>query len=90
MVAALVFALLAASGEGSAWAAPDARLQLNRDPIPGTFGAEDQEHVDTEPSELTLLNFFSEGWDQDWVKRSRHGRTPDMALLRVTTNFLER
>jgi hypothetical protein len=43
-----------------------------------------------EPSELTLLNFFSEGWNQDWVKRSRKGRTPDMALLRVTTNFLER
>jgi hypothetical protein len=43
-----------------------------------------------EPSELTLMNFFTEGWTQDWVKRSRRGRTPDMALLRVTTNFLER
>ena len=46
--------------------------------------------AEAEPSELTLLNFFSEGWDQDWAKRSRRGRAPDMALLRVTTNFLER
>jgi hypothetical protein len=43
-----------------------------------------------EPSELTLLNFFSEGWTEEWVKRPRKGRAPDMALLRVTTNFLER
>ncbi len=41
-----------------------------------------------QPSNLTLLNFFSEGWDQAWTHR--HGRTPDMALLRVGTNFLER
>jgi hypothetical protein len=39
-------------------------------------------------SDLTLLNFFTEGWDQAWAHRHRH--TPDMALLRVTTNFLER
>jgi hypothetical protein len=39
-------------------------------------------------SGLTLLNFFSEGWSQPWEKRRR--TTPDMALLRVTTNFLER
>jgi hypothetical protein len=38
-------------------------------------------------SDLTLLN-FSEGWGQPWEKRRRY--TPDMALLRVTTNFLER
>jgi len=40
------------------------------------------------PSDLTLSNFFSEGWDEPWVHRERS--TPDMALLRVTTNFLER
>lgn len=39
-------------------------------------------------SDLTLSNFFSEGWSQTWEKRRRS--TPDMALLRVTTNFLER
>ncbi len=39
-------------------------------------------------SDLTLLNFFSEGWGEQWEKRRR--TTPDMALLRVTTNFLER
>ncbi len=37
--------------------------------------------------DLTLLNFF-EGWDQPWIHR--HRDTPDMALLKVTTNFLER
>ncbi len=39
-------------------------------------------------SNLTLDNFFSEGWNQTWQKRTR--ATPDMALLRVTTNFLSR
>ena len=35
-------------------------------------------------SNLTLDNFFSEGWNQTWQKRTR--ATPDMALLRVTTS----
>jgi len=39
-------------------------------------------------SDLTITNFFSEGWNQSWAKRKRY--TPDMALLKVTTNFLER
>ena len=39
-------------------------------------------------SDLSLGNFFSAGWDQTWQKWRRS--TPDMALLRVTTNFLER
>jgi hypothetical protein len=37
---------------------------------------------------LTLLNFFTEGWTEPWEHRHRY--TPDMALLRVTTNFMER
>ena len=37
---------------------------------------------------LTLLNFFSAGWAEPWAHRHRY--TPDMALLRVTTNFMER
>ena len=41
-------------------------------------------------SDLTLSNFFSEGWRQPWAKRERASGTPDMALLKVTTNFLER
>jgi len=40
------------------------------------------------PSDLTLLNFFTDGWTDSWVHR--HRKTQDMALLRVTTNFLER
>jgi len=42
------------------------------------------------PSDLTLGNFLSEGWTQDWGKRSDPDAAPDMALLRVQTNFLER
>jgi hypothetical protein len=38
--------------------------------------------------DLTFLNFFTEGWADPWVHR--HRKTRDMALLRVTTNFLER
>jgi hypothetical protein len=41
-----------------------------------------------EPSDLGILDFFTNGWSQDWVHR--HRETRDMALLRVTTNFLER
>jgi len=44
-------------------------------------------HEGGQPSDLTLLNFFTDGWGDAWVHRHRH--TPDMALLRVTTNFLE-
>ena len=43
-----------------------------------------------QPSNLTLLNFFTEGWDQEWTKRSTPGGAPDMSLLHVQTNFLER
>jgi hypothetical protein len=39
-------------------------------------------------TDLTPLNFFTEGWDEAWSHR--HRETPDMSLLRVTTNFLER
>jgi hypothetical protein len=39
-------------------------------------------------SDLSIGNFFTEGWNQDWEKWRHY--TPDMALLRVTTNFLER
>ena len=38
--------------------------------------------------ELSLSNFFSEGWDQKWSKFQRGEGTPDMSLLRVQTNFL--
>lgn len=44
----------------------------------------------SQPSNLTLSNFFSEGWDQPYDKRVTPGGAPDMALLHVQTNFLER
>jgi hypothetical protein len=50
------------------------------------YGASSGQHL----SDLTLANFFSEGWTQPWAKRERADGTPDMALLKVTTNFLER
>jgi hypothetical protein len=43
-----------------------------------------------QPSNLTLWNFFTEGWDQQWTHRDTPGGAPDMALIHVTTNFLER
>ena len=40
------------------------------------------------PKDLSILDFFTSGWDETWVHR--HDRTTqDMALLRVTTNALE-
>jgi hypothetical protein len=42
-----------------------------------------------QPSNLGLANFF-EGWDQEFTRRQRDTGTPDFALLRVQTNFLER
>lgn len=40
--------------------------------------------------DLTIWNFFSAGWDDPWAKRERETGTPDFALLRVQTNFMER
>jgi len=42
------------------------------------------------PRDLTLGNFFSAGWDDEWAKQERATGTPNMALLRVQTNFMER
>jgi hypothetical protein len=42
------------------------------------------------PQDLTLWNLFSAGWDEAFTRRSSEGRAPDMALLRVQTNFMER
>jgi hypothetical protein len=42
------------------------------------------------PQDLTLGNFFSAGWDEEWAKQERATGTPNLALLRVQTNFMER
>jgi hypothetical protein len=42
------------------------------------------------PRDLTLGNFLSAGWDDEWAKQERATGTPNMALLRVQTNFMER
>ena len=50
----------------------------------------DQSAAPAQPSNLTLSNFFTAGWGEQWVHRETQGGAPDMALLHVTTNFLER
>jgi hypothetical protein len=49
-------------------------------------GKEDPEEL----QDLTLRNFFTAGWDEEFNKRIRPTGTPDLALLRVQTNFMER
>ena len=76
-----LLALAFLSSASRAWSAEDASAV--KESAPAT-----EEAPAAELPNLTLLNFFSEGWAQPWAKRHRY--TPDMALLRVTTNFLER
>jgi hypothetical protein len=54
--------------------------------VPGVDLAHDRPQL----SDLTIFNFFSEGWNEESTKRVRATGTPDMALLRVQTNFMER
>jgi hypothetical protein len=43
-----------------------------------------------DPPDLTLWNFFTAGWDEEWTRRDSEDRAPDLALLHVQTNFMER
>jgi len=43
-----------------------------------------------DPPDLTLWNFFSLGWNDAYTRRASEDRAPDLALLRVQTNFMER
>ena len=61
---------------------PPARGQLPAGPATTPAAGEQAERL----SNLTLANFFSEGWDDPWQREPRY--TPDMALLRVITNHL--
>jgi hypothetical protein len=51
---------------------------------------EGQTTASDQPSDLTLSNFFTAGWDDAYQKRVTPDGAPDMALLHVQTNFLER
>ena len=70
------------------WGGGDATASLEAESLAGLVAPE--KHGGTTPhlSDLSIANFFTEGWNQDWEKWRHY--TPDMALLRVTTNFLER
>ena len=47
--------------------------------------------VETGPlPDLTFQHFFSDGWTDRWVKRSRPEGAPDLTLLRVQSNLLLR
>lgn len=55
------------------------------------FGGDLQEaRPHAQLTDLSLANFFSEGWSEPWTKRSRPDGAPDMTLLRVQTNLLVR
>src|SRR5262249_39694670 len=48
-------------------------------------------HSDSEtPQDLTLWNFFSAGWGEEFTPRASGGRAPGPALLRGQTNLKER
>ena len=46
--------------------------------------------AETKLTDLTLGNFFSDGWSDPWSKRAHADGAPDMTLLRVQTNLLLR
>jgi hypothetical protein len=57
---------------------------------PVVSGTQSPSPAADQPSNLTLTNLFTEGWDQAYDKRVTPDGAPDMALLHVQTNFLER
>ena len=77
---------LETDGETAARGSFRQRLQGEDEADDEGQAAHPEQHED--PKDLTFLNFFTEGWCDPWVHR--HRKTRDMALLRVTTNFLER
>lgn len=56
----------------------------------GKLGNTDEGRDLEQLQDLTPWNFFSAGWDEESSKRQRPTGTPDLALLRVQTNFMER
>ncbi len=78
------------------WTPPDAAATaLATPPVDGSCAVDPQAApghggVDVDPPPLTLWNFFTEGWGEEYTRRSSDDRAPDMALLRVQTNFMER
>ncbi len=58
--------------------------------VPGGQARPSSCSANEDPPPLTLANFFTAGWDEDFTRRSSEDRAPDLALLRVQTNFMER
>ena len=76
-LALVAFALVSISQTQSAFAGAQPVIETETPPL-------------SSASNLTLGNFFTEGWNQPYSHRSDPDAAPDMALLRVQTNFLER
>lgn len=56
------------------------------------FGGDrgDSPALRTKLPDLSLGNFFTQGWQEPWAKRARPHGAPDLTLLRVQTNLLVR
>ena len=57
---------------------------------PEEWEPEEEEEPEPEPEPLTLLNFFSAGWDKPFRNRSRFGRAPRLHLFTTKQPFLDR
>jgi len=59
-------------------------------PCGGSGGFGERTRKPDDPPDLTLWNFFTAGWDDEYTRRDSEDRAPDFALLHVQTNFMER
>jgi hypothetical protein len=88
--------LAQSAGPGASPPADDARPLLEFAPFDGVPAGADSRSDPSphggakDPPPLYLSNFFTAGWDEDFTRRDSEGRAPDLALLRVQTNFMER
>ncbi|MGO9115877.1 MAG: hypothetical protein ACLP9L_42265 [Thermoguttaceae bacterium] len=100
----LIPTVLFLAATSTAWGQPSTLADNSTSPVQQpSSGAGEGTVVDTSPAEygivpgpkpplsdLTLDNFFSSGWDDDFAMRTRATGTPDLPLLRAQTNNLQR
>jgi hypothetical protein len=59
----------------------------------GALGSESrpvgqEQATSSQLTDLTVVNLFTEGWGESWIKRPHPGEAPDLTLLRVQSNLL--
>jgi hypothetical protein len=97
----LIFACVPLAGSAEPTAAEGASLfgiplssKLSDDPASDAHATDCLDgkghHREDDPPDLTLWNLFTAGWNEEFTRRSSEDRAPDLALLRVQTNFMER